>query len=56
MIFPLGGLLIGAILGALRARAKGGTLADIAQWALVHGMILGVIGMFVLVFIQRSYT
>ena len=55
MILPLGGLLIGALLGAFRARSKGGKAADLAQWAAVFGMIGGVIGMFALIIITRMY-
>ena len=55
MIYPLGGLLLGAILGGVRARMKGGTTLDILQWAAVHAMILGVLGMFALIVIERSY-
>ena len=54
MIFPLGGLLLGAILGAVRARQRGGNGKDMAQWATVFALIFGVIGVFVLIFIQRS--
>lgn len=54
MIYPLTGLLAGALLGALRARQRGGKMLDILQWALVHAMILGVIGMFILVVIERN--
>lgn len=56
MIFPLGGLLFGALFGAYRAKIKGGKMLDLLQWAAVYGMLFGVIGLFVLVFIQRSYT
>ena len=54
MIFPLTGLLIGAILGALRARAKGGKGKDMAQWGAVFAIIFGLIGLFILIFLQRS--
>lgn len=54
MIFPLGGLVLGAILGAVRARLRGGKTADMVQWAAVHGMMLGVVGLFVLIFVLRS--
>ncbi|WP_165352800.1 hypothetical protein [Loktanella sp. IMCC34160] len=54
MIYPLIGLLLGASLGALRARMKGGKALDLLQWAAVFAMIGGVIGLFVLVFIDRS--
>lgn len=54
MIFPLAGVLIGTVLGGLRARANKGSVADIIQWALVHGMIGGVLGLFVMIGIERS--
>ncbi|SMY09663.1 hypothetical protein [Flavimaricola marinus] len=54
MIFPLTGLLLGAILGVLRARKRGGTTADILQWAVVHALVLGLLGLFVLVIIERN--
>ena len=56
MIYPLAGILIGALLGAYRARARGGTGADIAQWAAVFAMILGIAGLFVAVIITRIVT
>ncbi len=55
MIYPLGGLLLGAILGAIRARMRGGKMLDMLQWGAAFGLIFGVIGVFVLVMIQR-YT
>lgn len=56
MIYPLSGLFIGAVLGAYRAKTKGGKTADMAQWAAVFAMIFGVIGMFIAVIITRQYT
>ena len=56
MILPFGGILIGAILGVLMAKVKGGKTLDMLQWAAVLGMICGLIGLFALVFIERSYT
>jgi hypothetical protein len=56
MIYPLSGLLIGAVLGALRARLKGGTTLDLLQWAAVHALIFGLIGLFVLIGVERSLT
>jgi uncharacterized protein YqgC (DUF456 family) len=55
MIYPLAGLLAGAILGALGARRRGGKRLDLAQWAAVGAIIGGLLGLFVLIFIQRSY-
>lgn len=56
MILPFGGLLVGAILGALMAKVKGGKTLDLLQWAAVFGIICGLIGLFVLVFVERSYV
>ena len=56
MIYPLAGLLFGAAFGAFRAHARGGTMLDKLQWGVVFAMIFGLIGLFVLVFIERSYT
>lgn len=56
MIYPLSGLVIGAVLGAIGANRNGGKTADLLQWAAVGAMICGIIGLFVLVFLERSYT
>ena len=55
MIFPLTGILLGAILGAFQAKRKGGKVFDMLQWGAVCGIILGLIGLFVLIYIDRSY-
>lgn len=54
MIFPLSGLLIGAIVGAMRAKSKGGKGKDMAQWGAVFAIIFGLIGLFLLIFLQRT--
>jgi hypothetical protein len=54
MIYPLAGLVLGAIVGALRARARGGKPADMVQWAIVHALILGLAGLFAAVILTRS--
>ena len=56
MIYPLTGLVLGAILGAVTARAKKGTGADMAQWAAVFAIVGGLIGLFLVIFIDRSMT
>ncbi|MGR3591719.1 MAG: hypothetical protein ACU0B9_09895 [Limimaricola soesokkakensis] len=53
MILPLTGLVIGAILGAWRARRHGGGAADMAQWGAAHGVALGVVGLFLLLLVSR---
>lgn len=54
MIFPLTGMVLGALLGAYRAKAKGGTGKDIAQWAIVFAIIFGLLGLFMLIFVERA--
>ncbi len=53
-MIPLSGLIIGAIFGAWRAKARGGKGKDMLQWGAVFAIIFGVIGMFILIFLQRS--
>jgi hypothetical protein len=53
MIFPLGGLLIGALLGAVMARMRGGKLLDLAQWAAALAIFGGIIGLVILIVIDR---
>ncbi len=54
MIYPLSGLLIGAAIGAWRARANGGKGLDMLQWGAGFGIALGLVGLFVLIFVERS--
>lgn len=53
MIYPLGGLFFGAVLGAYRAKSRGGSAADLAQWAAVFALIFGIIGLFIAVIMTR---
>jgi len=53
MIFPLMGMLLGAIYGVVRAKRRGGKTFDLIQWGVVNAIIFGVIGMFILVIIER---
>lgn len=54
MIFPLVGLVFGALLGVFRAKRRGGSGFDLVQWGAVFGMLFGLIGLFILVFIERA--
>lgn len=54
MIYPLAGIFFGAMLGAYRARSKGGKPADMAQWGAVFAMIFGIIGLFIAVILTRA--
>ena len=56
MIYPFGGLLFGAILGAIRAKMRGGNRLDMLQWAGAFAIIFGLIGLFVLIYLERSYA
>ncbi len=56
MIFPIGGLLLGALVGALRARAKEGSTLDQLQWGAVFAILFGLIGLFILITIERAYV
>ena len=52
-MFVIGGVLLGAIGGGLRARSRGGKPADIAQYATVYGILFGVIGLFITIYLDR---
>lgn len=53
MILPLAGLILGAIHGTLRARARKGARADMIQWAIGHGLAYGLLGLFLMIAIDR---
>ena len=55
MIYPLAGIVLGAILGALRARAQGGKTLDMLQWGAVFAIIGALIGLAVVIGIDRSF-
>ena len=54
MIFPLAGMVFGAILGAYRAKTKGGKGKDMVQWSIVFAIIFGLVGLFALIFVERA--
>ena len=54
MIFPLIGILLGLLLGIFRAWQNGGKRLDLVQWALVFAIVGGLLGLFVLIIIERS--
>lgn len=45
--------LIGAVVGGLTARRRGGKGLDIAQYAAGYAMAFGIVGMFISVFLMR---
>lgn len=54
MIFPLSGLVIGAVIGAFSAKRRGGKTLDLLQWGGVLAIIGAIIGLFALVLIERA--
>ncbi|MFT5067064.1 MAG: hypothetical protein ACJAXK_003293 [Yoonia sp.] len=54
MIFPLMGMLIGAIVGVVMAKRRGGVTLDLMQWGVVNAIIFGIIGTLILVVIERA--
>lgn len=54
MIYPLAGLLLGGVLGALGARRRGGVALDLLQWMTVGAILGGLLGLFILIAIERS--
>ncbi len=49
----IGGFVLGAILGALTARRRGGRPADLAQYAFGYGVALGLLGLFLTILLER---
>jgi len=45
--------LIGALIGAARARARQGTGFDMAQYAVAHGIALALVGLLITVVVSR---
>jgi hypothetical protein len=52
-VFVIGGFLLGAIGGGLRAKTRGGKAADIAQYATVYAIVFGLIGLFLTITLDR---
>jgi len=46
--------LIGAIIGGMTARGRGGKGLDIAQYAASYAMAFAIIGLFITVFLTRG--
>lgn len=49
----IGGLVVGALLGAGVARGRGGRGLDMAQYAAGYGIAFGILGLFLTIAIAR---
>lgn len=49
----IGGLVLGAIVGGLTARWRGGKAADIAQYAAGFGIAFALVGLFLTLILDR---
>ncbi len=56
MIYPIAGLLIGAAVGAFRAKSRGGKTLDMLQWGAAFAILFALLGLFLLIFLQRTLT
>lgn len=50
----LAAALFGAALGAYRARARGGSRADMAQYGTAHAIAFAIVGLFVTIALEYS--
>jgi len=49
----IAGLIGGAVWGAVRARRQGGNRLDMAQYAAVHAIAFGLLGLFATIALER---
>lgn len=50
----IGGFGLGAVLGALTARKRGGKGADMAQYAVAYGIAFAIVGLFLTIALART--
>lgn len=53
-MLTVGFMVVGALLGAVTARRRGGNGLDIAQYAAGYGLAFGLVGFFVSIYIARG--
>jgi ABC-type Mn2+/Zn2+ transport system permease subunit len=53
-VIVIGGFILGAVIGALTARKRGGKPADIAQYAVGFGIAFCLLGLFLTIFLERA--
>ena len=52
-VLVLTALVIGALIGAWRAKRRGGKVLDMLQYAAAHAMALAVLGIFLTIILSR---
>ncbi len=52
-MIAIAGMILGALIGWVRAARKGGTTFDKLQWAGAHLLIGAILGLFVTIFVER---
>ncbi|MBC7147260.1 MAG: hypothetical protein H5U24_17945 [Thioclava marina] len=55
-MYVLAGIVIGLLLGDWRARKRGGNALDRAQYAAVHAIALGMVGIFITILVNRIWA
>ncbi len=55
-MYVIAGLILGALLGGMTAKRRGGRPLDIAQYAAVYALIFAVIGIFITVALNRIFA
>lgn len=53
-VFVLAALVLGAAIGAWRAKRRGGKVLDMLQYAAAHAIPLMIVAMFVTIILDRS--
>lgn len=53
-VWVLAALVVGAAVGAWRARARGGKLLDMLQYAAAHAIPLMILAMFLTIYLDRA--
>ena len=53
-VWIIAAMVVGAIIGAWRAKRRGGKLLDMLQYAAAHAIPLMIVALFVTIFLDRS--
>lgn len=53
-VYVMAGFVLGAVIGAYRARRRGGRLADMLHYAAIHAIPLTLLGLFLTIYLDRA--